>query len=133
MSPQGYLRPCVSKVYSETAGRYLLEKRDSDRETPLLSALRYDRLEVAKYLVDRGANVHVKDRQGCNTLFHAACFADKALIETLLSRGVSVDNASYIGTNCLHEVLDREFGSQEENTEVARLFIEAGVDLSSNN
>jgi ankyrin repeat protein len=123
----------VNEVDFRTAGSYLLEKRNSDRETPLLSALNSDRLDVAKYFVEKGANVHIKDRTGRHALWHAVCFADKEFIETLLSRGVSVNSATYDGFNPLHEAIIREFAKQEETTEITRLLIKAGANLSSNN
>jgi ankyrin repeat protein len=123
----------VNEVDFRTAGSYLLEMRNSDRETPLLSALCSDRLDVAKYLVEKGANVHFQDRAGCNALWHAVFLADKELIETFLSRGVRVESATYSGFSPLHVAIDRGFAKQEETTEIARILIKAGANLSSNN
>ncbi|XP_067674104.1 ankyrin-2-like [Haliotis asinina] len=67
---------------------------DSANRTPLMSLARSrkDCTEVAKFLVERGANIHVRDRDG-NTMLHVSAKSDghEAFATYLLEKGVDVN------------------------------------------
>ena len=53
-------------------------------ETPLLSALRYRKFDNAKFLIEKGADVNIKDRAGLPALLHAS---DLEIMKLLLDKG----------------------------------------------
>ena len=69
----------------------LLESRGSYGRTPLHMACEMDQVEIAKFLVEKGANVRSRDRQGLTPLHYAAFCNDKALMSLLLSKGAEIN------------------------------------------
>ena len=112
-----------------------METKNYERRTPLSSAVKHGRLDVAKYLIEHGANVFVRslyDLTDSHMLEAVGCFADKDLIKILISRGLDVKYSSN-GFTCLHQVVARDAEDEEELIEIALLLIQAGGDLSSYN
>lgn len=102
--------------------------------TPLLEALGNNRTEVAKILLEAGADTNRRDRCRSTALSYAGECGDKDIIETLLARGLDVNETNYQGFTCLHRTifstLDRK---EDECFEIFRRLVTAGADLSSNN
>jgi ankyrin repeat protein len=86
-------------------------------------------------LVERGAHVAAGCRFDTDgyIIWHAGGFADKELIEMLLSRGLDVNCSSFKGYTCLHLVAEREGKNEKELIGLAILLIQAGVDFFSKN
>ena len=113
----------------------LLEYRDCERRTAFLKALENENLAISKYLIDQGANIHIKYFNGLNAFYFASEFADRELMQMLLSRGVDVNNTTYGGFNSLHHAAARQTDPPEMagHLEVCLMLIRAGARLSSNN
>src|SRR4051812_17242961 len=64
-----------------------VNERLADGTTAIHWAVKWDDLEMAKMLVDAGANVAVRSREGATPLFLAATNGNAAMIELLINAG----------------------------------------------
>ncbi|KAI3932240.1 hypothetical protein MKW98_024960 [Papaver atlanticum] len=72
--------------------------KDEDGDTPLLHAVRQGHNNIAKYLLDCGANPDASSELGATALHHAAGMGNIELLNLLLSKVVEVDSQSDAGT-----------------------------------
>ncbi|KUJ10376.1 ankyrin [Mollisia scopiformis] len=128
--PSQHIRPIIP-ICSSALSR-LLEAKDDERRTPLLTALCHGETEAAKYLIEQGANVDVITIWRRDALWLAADCGDKELVDILLSRGLDPNTSSYC-FNALHQAADTEGHKEETVTEIALTLIKAGADMDSNN
>lgn len=130
-------RVLVEAAIAQGIEKEILELRGYTRRTPLFEAIENERLDVSKYLVEQGANVSHIVLGGMNALWLAGDFADKAFIETLLARGLDVNNRSFYGFNTICNVACRDLSfassAKEAETEICLMLIKAGADYSWNN
>jgi ankyrin repeat protein len=71
---------------------------DSSGYTPLLTAVEWDRRELAQFLMEKGANREAKTKDGAG-LFKFACGnGNAALVKELLAAGIKVDPPSFVET-----------------------------------
>lgn len=64
----------------------------SDHHTPLLLAILHKNHELASFLVKKGANLNISDREGNTPLHVAAGFAHESLVSLLVNKGRRVDS-----------------------------------------
>lgn len=106
----------------------LLESKDGG-STPLLTACAAQRVEVANFLLDRGADVKVKDRFQMTPLHRASYSStqsqDLALIQRLIDKGAEVNAQGYNGLIPLHQA------AQSGTIAVARLLLDHGADVNA--
>lgn len=76
------------KAYLKSGG--LIDKRDADRWTPLMLAVREGHLEVAKCLLRSGANLEAKDGDKWTAMHVAAANGHPHCCQLLLDRGANV-------------------------------------------
>lgn len=69
----------------------IIKTRDKDEWTALLYAARFGKLEVVKYLLDKGASVDEMDLERTTALHNAAAFDHKAVCEYLIKKGAKVN------------------------------------------
>jgi ankyrin repeat protein len=69
----------------------VVNARDYWRSTPLHSATRCGRLEVAKFLVGKGADIHAKNDYGATALHLASWYDRLDIVKFLVSRGANVN------------------------------------------
>ena len=95
----------------------LLEIADGYGQTPLVSAANRGRVDVVRFLLDRGANIHAA-KQGSRPVLMVACFRGNIdIVRLLLAAGVDVDardskqetalhiSAEYGRVQCLRELI----------------------------
>lgn len=102
----GYLNSRISSI-NLAAGRGHLEavqvlleagaalntptgRDDSWEGTPLQAAARYGELEVARYLIEKGADIHILNNRGWNPLGSAAYHGFAEMVDLLATKGAGV-------------------------------------------
>ncbi|KAK0118289.1 hypothetical protein ONS95_012585 [Cadophora gregata] len=105
-----------------------LELRDKEGNTALLAALFGDYTDVARFLVQEGADVNAIDICGCGPPFWAGDAADKPFFELLISRGLDINQAAPGGSTALSHVAAR-LRDQDEATTLAIYLIENGASV----
>jgi len=92
----------VMRLVQEDPG--ILVSPDDDRgRTPLHFAASNGRLEVACYLLDRGADIHTKDERGGTALWLACHSGHVGMVELLVSRGADPTKTNSVGDTLLIE------------------------------
>ena len=74
------------------ADAQVLKARNSYQQTPLILAIQKRKIEVAEYLLARGADVNVKDSSGSTPLSYAIAGGVSAIAKTLIDRGADIDS-----------------------------------------
>ena len=93
-------------------------------KTPLMNAASIGHTEVAKKLIEHGADVNAKDDTGATPLMLAAAFGHKETAELLLDKGADINAKNEIGATALL------FAVTLEQTETAKFLIDKGTDLN---
>lgn len=90
---------------------------DSKGWTPLIVAVYHNNIDIVKFLLSHGADVHVKNNNGTNLLMYAKDAylntGDKTVFRELMSMGLRVDECDYAGHN-LEFYVNRNGRSLEE-------------------
>ncbi len=96
-------------------------RRASDEATPLLAASATRRIEVARLLLSRKADVNAMNNRRLSPLHAAAAAADKPLSEVLLDHGAAVNVRDAAGFTPLH------MAAMSGATDVAELLLNRGA------
>jgi ankyrin repeat protein len=88
-------------------------------------AASYNRKEAAKQLIERGANINVRDLNGMTPLHYAALHGHDDMIELLLNNKANVNAFDCQGLTPLH--LAAQFG----HAKTINLLIDRGADLNA--
>ncbi len=107
----------------------LLESKDSDGNTPLISACfappsRISQVAVANQLIDQGANINARNRSGGSPVYFALRNFD--LMQRLIAKGADVNVRAYGDLTVLHQT-----AAFTGDLEVAKLLIEHGADVNA--
>ncbi len=101
---------------------------NKEGETALLEALDNGKKEIALYLVEKGANINLADKEGESPLF---CIFDdfeapdaRQLLQILVPKGLKFDAINSYGRTVLHELA--RHATKEESLEKAKVLEEAG-------
>jgi ankyrin repeat protein len=100
----------------------LLAHGASFTSRPLFSAMARGHIEVMRLLLDHGADVHAKGRDG-STLLHNTGEPD--FVKLLLARGADKDARDYVGRTPLHVCAIMAW------LEAAEILLEAGADVNA--
>lgn len=105
--------------------------RGRHQYTPLVVAAKYNRLEIAKVLCDKGADVNsiacaaeIEHESGYSPLIWAAFNCNKTMAELLLARGAGVDRTGAEGDTPLM------IASRSGCLDLVRRFIEKGATIN---
>ncbi len=93
------------------SGRVINDRECKHGWTPLIVAAYNNNIEMAEYLIERGADLNAKNYSGTNLLMYAKdCFfnhKDATIFRLLLEKGLSVEEEDYSGRN-LFDYLNNE-------------------------
>jgi ankyrin repeat protein/L-ascorbate metabolism protein UlaG (beta-lactamase superfamily) len=105
----------------------LIESKDNIGQTPLHIACTNQKVEIANFLIDKGADINARNIYGVPVLNYAINDGDECvpLVQRLLEEGAEVNVRNSDGGTPLHAV------ARTDNFKVARLLIEHGADLHS--
>ena len=95
-----------------------------DASTPLHLTSRQGHVDVARMLVERGADASVQDEDGRTPLHHASSRGHVDVARMLVERGADVSVQDEDGRTPLHHA------SSEGHVDVARMLVERGADVS---
>jgi len=102
----------------------LINSRGEYNRTPLLEALLARQVAAAKFLLEQGADVKLKDKEGMGPLGFAVYIGDPDLVNRIIDRGEDVNSRENpLGLAPLH------FASRWCHAQVARLLVERGAGL----
>ena len=87
------------------AGTNLNEKEELGGATPLISAVTFGRTEAAIALINGGADLNMKNREGSTALHIAAFFCRVEIVEALLNKGADVTVTNNYGSTPRESVL----------------------------
>lgn len=83
-------------------------------ENPVILALNKNKVKIAKYLIEHGADANYSDKQGRSLLMFAADNTDESFCELLIKHGAKVENEDKKGYTALEYALNH---SRKETTE----------------
>ncbi|EWC43892.1 hypothetical protein DRE_01244 [Drechslerella stenobrocha 248] len=89
-----------------------LDIRDVHRNTPLLSALKEGRIEMAKVLLELGSNISLMDGCQRHALSWATCSDDPAFFEALFEKSEEIDNFQRLCETAIHVAIAEDKESQ---------------------
>lgn len=131
-SPVAQLHKAIRSGNIEEAEALLAQEPNlvdatKDGQTPLLEALHENQKHIVSLLLDRGADVNVKDKLGVTALHYAAKQGHAYIAELLLAEGANVDAADWTGETPLHAAVS---GGQKD---VVVLLLAEGADVNAEN
>jgi ankyrin repeat protein len=97
--------------------------------TALMSAAMNGLTDVAKVLLDKGADVNIKDNYGGTALEYAALYGYADIVKLLLEKGANV-NEKYSDGETILDKVNKLIGEEKSNKdleEVARILKDAGA------
>lgn len=100
------------------------------KDTPLHCAARYDRLDVARVLVEYKANINVKNWKGTMPLHDACHTGDVALVTLLIEHGADVRAADQDGTTPVM-CAARGWGWKNQSVDILQLLAKHGASLAT--
>jgi len=130
-----------------------VNKGDSvNHNTPLIYACIHDRLKIAKYLLDHGANLDMKNNSGDMPIFICSKNGNEAIVQCLVEHGVDINRFNLNGDAPLHVACagdktvtinyilkNGKFGKIKYtkrnvgNINIIRYFIQHGADINVRN
>ena len=75
---------------------------DDLQETPLLMAARWNALQAAKLMVQKGADVNAENKGGATALFRVSGAGDIGLVKQIIQKGANVNEVDKWGYTPLH-------------------------------
>lgn len=84
-----------------SSDKSLLASKESDGSTPLLVAARAGSIEIAKSLLDAGADLGAGDNENSNALHLAAVGGKQDMIDFLLAGGIDINSADVNGMTAI--------------------------------
>jgi hypothetical protein len=111
-----------------SAGREIIDVRDERGWTPLMISSFNGNEEVARLLIDSGADIHIKDKSGYSPIHWSAFNGYTEIVKLLITKGADVNAQSDHGWTALLQAATRGHTS----TCAALIAGGADVNLSSN-
>ncbi|KAI6758275.1 hypothetical protein HG530_010515 [Fusarium avenaceum] len=93
--------------------------------TPLHLSVAYNNVQVAEYLIDNGANIHVTRDNGNTPLHVSACNGHEAVTRHLLKNGANIEAKTDLGYTPLH------LAAHKGHHAVTKVLLESGADIEA--
>ncbi len=77
------------------------ERKSLGNETPLMRAAYYGKLDVLKFLLEKGADISLTDHRGNTALLHAAWSGHTKVVRELLKQGANINERNKLNWNAL--------------------------------
>lgn len=107
----------VAFLKSVTNMKMYLEQKNDKGWTPLIIATYNNQKEVVDYLLDLGADVHVKNHNGTNLLMYAKNtylnHDDATLLEKVYQLGIRPEETDYMGLDLYYYIEDVEASKKD--------------------
>ncbi|EJD75737.1 tankyrase-2 [Loa loa] len=115
---------CTVKRIIESCGTEIINCKDFDgrESTPLHFAAGYNRVEVLKYLLEKGANVEARDTGWLVPLHNACAYGHLVVAELLVKHGANLNAIDKWGYTPLHEA------ALKGKFDVCKLLLLSGAD-----
>ncbi|XP_031144766.1 B-cell lymphoma 3 protein homolog [Sander lucioperca] len=121
-------RDCLSIVLSRSSSSICLEIRNYEGLSPLHLAVLRGHKDLAKMLLDAGADINAMDiKSGQSPLVHAVESNNADMVHFLIESGCDVNSQSYSGNTALHSACGRG------QVDTVRLLLKSGADSSLKN
>lgn len=106
--------PCINKY---------IEQKNEKGWTPLIVAAYNNQKEIVDYLLQLGADVHVKNHNGTNMLMYAKNtyldYGDSSILEQIYHLGVVPEEEDYMGYDLYHYIENIE---QDKKDSILKIF-----------
>ena len=103
-----------------------LNNPDQNQKTPLHLALESGHIDIAKYLIGRGADINLKDKDKAAPLHNAAYLGNIDIVDLLLKKGAaSLNEGNFRGQTPLH------FACERGHPGAAARLLDAGADIEA--
>eukprot|EP01051_Picozoa_sp_SAG22_P011958 SAG22_NODE_1199_length_5185_cov_5.251278_4_plen_183_part_00 len=123
MDDQGEIKKALA------AGADINEKQPGSGQTPLMNAVLSGKTAAVKFLLKKGADVTIPEKDGY-TPMHGAGFQGRAdIAQLLIDAGVPVDDEHSDGH---HPVVRACWGREQRHTDTVKVMLEAGATLKGN-
>jgi ankyrin repeat protein len=93
--------------------------------TVLMAAASKGNLEMVKLLIEKGADVEDKDKDGATVLVHATLMGNPEIVRFLIDKGADVNAQTSQGLTALMMAAD------QGNLEIVKFLIEKGADVNA--
>jgi len=103
-----------------------LNSPDQNRRTPLHLALESGHINIARHLIDQGADINLKDTDRATPLHNAAYLGNLEVVDLLLKKGAtSINEGNYRGQKPLH------LACEKGHPRVVTRLLDAGADIEA--
>ena len=123
----------LAQVLLDHGANAVLETKWGDTALHNVSRGEFDSEEhgvgMARLLLEHGVDVNARNKNGWTSLHDAAFTGRVELARVLLDHGANAKLENKWGETVLHVVSRGKFDPQEQGVDVARLFLELGVDV----
>jgi ankyrin repeat protein len=103
-----------------------LNSPDQNQKTPLHLALESGHIDIARYLIEKGADINLKDKDKAAPLHNAAYLGNLEIVDLLLNKGAAALNeGNFRGQTPLHFACERGY------PEVVSRLLDAGADIEA--
>ena len=84
-----------------------------------------EKVKIIKLLIDNGANIHIKNKEGNDAYLHACCYLNYDIIKLLLNRGANINSKNLItGNTSLMNMF---------NKDIIKLLLNYGININIKN
>jgi hypothetical protein len=102
---EAVLRGDLKTVQDHITAESDLNELDSvSQSTPLMTAATFGHINIAKALIDAGANLDIKNNDGSTALISAAFFCRTEIVQALLDNGADAQIRNNMGSTALNSV-----------------------------